>query len=78
MLSLLVRRVRYEGFAILCEADKSPLDNVALMAGFEAGDWHKRLKRRREAAERAARTEEEKKMEDRARKAIKDAARGRE
>jgi ParB/RepB/Spo0J family partition protein len=78
VLSLLVRRVRYEGFGILCESDGSPLDNVAMFSHFEAGDWHKRLKRRREAAERAARTEEEGKMEDRARKAIKDAARGRE
>jgi hypothetical protein len=78
MLSLVVRRVRYEGFGIFCEEDGSPLDEVATLARFEAGDWHKRLKRRREAAERAARTEEEKKMEDRARKAIKDAARGRE
>jgi ParB/RepB/Spo0J family partition protein len=78
MLSLVVRRVRYEGFAIFCDEDASPLDEVTVLARFEAGDWHKRLKRRREAAERAARTEEEKKMEDRARKAIKDAARGRE
>lgn len=77
-LALLVRRVRYEGFAVMCEDEAAPLDRLAKLAKFNAGDWHKRLKRRREAAERQAREEEERKAQARARKQIAEAARGRE
>lgn len=77
MLALLVRRMRYEGFAMMLEDDESPLDAVAKLAKFDAGHWHKRQKKRREAAQLAARQEEEGKMQRAAKRALEEAARSR-
>jgi hypothetical protein len=75
VLALVVRRMRYEGAEIFLEDDASPLARIADLARFDAGSWHKKLKRRREAAMLDARASEETKLKDRAQKAIESAAR---
>jgi hypothetical protein len=77
MLALLVRRMRYEGFAMMLEDEDSPLYAVGKLAKFDAGHWHKRQKKRREAAQLAARQEEEGKMQRAAKRALEEAARSR-
>lgn len=75
VLALLVRRLRYEGFAMMLEDEDSPVAKLAKLAKFDAGHWHKRQKKRREAAGLAARQEEEGKMARAAKRAMEEAAR---
>jgi hypothetical protein len=70
VLALLVRRMRYEGFSMLVDDEDSPLMRLAEMAKFDAGAWHRKQRKRREAAQMAARQEEEARMERAAGKAI--------
>ena len=77
VLALLVRRLRYEGFAMMTEDAGTPLAEIASMAKFDPGAWHRRQKKRREAAQLETRALEEKKIEDAAKKAMVDAGRAR-
>jgi len=55
---LLVRRVRYEGFACLVQEEGAPMSELCRMGGFDAAAWSRAVKRRKGAAERGARGEE--------------------
>ena len=74
VLALMVRRMRYEGFAMMLDDEGSPLYALARMAKFDAGHWHKKQKKRREAAQIAARQEEEVKMQRAAKRSIEESA----
>lgn len=52
---LLVRRVRYEGFACLVQEDGAPMAELCRMASFDAAAWSRTAKRRKGAAERGGR-----------------------
>jgi hypothetical protein len=56
-LVLLVRRVRYEGFACLVQEEGAPMSELCRMAGFDAVAWTRGVTRRKSAAERGARGE---------------------
>jgi ParB/RepB/Spo0J family partition protein len=74
VLALMVRRMRYEGFAMMLDDEGSPLYALARLAKFDAGHWHKKQKKRREAAQIAARQEEEAKMQRAAKRSIEESA----
>lgn len=67
---LLVRRVRYEGFAPLVQDEGAPLAQLCALANFDAADWNKRAKRKRQAAEMHAREAAMQKAKEKAGKAI--------
>lgn len=67
---LLVRRVRYEGFAPLVQDEGAPLAELCALANFDAADWNKRAKRKRQAAEMHAREAAMQKAKEKAGKAI--------
>lgn len=67
---MLVRRVRYEGFAPLVQDEGAPLAELCALADFDAADWNKRAKRKRQAAEMHAREAAMAKAKEKAGKAI--------
>jgi hypothetical protein len=77
VLALLVRRLRYEGFEMMAGESDSPLWEMARMAKFDPAAWHRKQRKRREAAQLDARALEEGKMAAAAKKALEDASRAR-